>query len=178
MVTSLVFVFSLSTVLLFFFLQRTCEPPSLQSCALGNQKLDCLTIWRCQSKENTLWCRHTREMGTRNLSSSFIFASFKFSRDGKAREEGTRYISSSFCTFFDFSHEVRARQKGTRHLSFSFFSASFVFSRDGLAWEEGTRYLSFAFHCALIHFLPFSFEGLPHRPGGEGRGRNLCQQTL
>ena len=72
-------------------------------------------------------------MGTRNLSSPFIFASFKFSRDGKAREEGARYISSSFCTFFELSHEVRARQKGTRHLSFSFFSASFVFSRDGFA---------------------------------------------
>ena len=53
-----------------------------------------------------------REVGTRNLSSSFTFASLKFSRDGKAREKGARYISSSFLRILRVLARITREAKG------------------------------------------------------------------
>lgn len=70
-------------------------------------------------------------MGTCNLSSSFFFASFKFSRDGKAREEGTRYISSSFLRIL----RVLARSAGeAKGNASSFFLLLFCILRVLTRW--------------------------------------------
>lgn len=117
-------------------------------------------------------------MGTCNLSSSFFFASFKFSRDGKAREEGTRYISSSFLRIL----RVLARSAGeAKGNASSFFLLLFCILRVLTRWacEGGGN----ALPLLRVLLRPNSlssifFEGLPHRAGGEGRGEEFMPTNL